>query len=370
MGDMITFWVAFSYVPGVGSARISRLLDAFGDLECAWQADARELRTAGMGPKTIEAILRVRSSLNLDQAVRRLEQQGIDILPFVSDHYPERLLQIQGPPACLYLKGELLGIDQQAVAVVGTRRPSSYGKMITEHMVEELATMGLTIISGLARGIDGIAHRAALDADGRTLAILGSGIDLIYPSEHRKLAEEVSKQGALLSEYPPGTAPEGHHFPARNRIIAGLARAVVVVEAAERSGALITADFAADQGKDVFAVPGDINRKTSGGTNRLIQDGAHALLEAKDVIDVLHFSAEGREEELQADLPEDKVQLALLEYLEEEPAHIDELYQKTGLPIHEIQAALSLLELRGTIKTLGGMQYLRVREERISYCVD
>jgi DNA processing protein len=268
MGDTITFWVAFSYVPGVGSARISCLLDAFGDLECAWHADAHALRKAGMGPKTIEAILRVRSSLDLHQAENNLEQLGIRVLPFVSDNYPEWLLQIQGPPACLYLKGELYGIDQHAVAVVGTRRPSSYGRTVTECIVHELASMGLTIVSGLARGIDGIAHRATLDADGRTLAVLGSGIDLVYPSEHRKLADDVFKQGALISEYPPGISPEGHHFPARNRIIAGLARAVVVVEAAERSGVLITADFAADQGKEVFAVPGDINRKTSGGTNR------------------------------------------------------------------------------------------------------
>jgi DNA processing protein len=279
-------------------------------------------------------------------------------------------LHIQGPPACLYLKGELQENDQHALAVVGTRRLSSYGRAMTEYIVHELASMGLTIVSGLTRGIDGIAHRAALDEDGRTLAILGSGIDLIYPSEHRKLADDVCTQGALLSEDPPGTAPEGHHFPARIRIISGLAKTVIVVEAVERSGALITADFVADQGKDVSAVPGDINRKTSGRTNRLIQNGAHLLLEAKDVVDMLHFSTKERGIEAHADLPEDKVQLTLLEHLDEKPAHIVGLYQKTGLPILEIQAALSLLELRGTIKTLGGMQYLRVREERIDYCVD
>jgi DNA processing protein len=241
---------------------------------------------------------------------------------------------------------------------------------MTEQITRELAAAGLTIISGLARGIDGIAHKAALGAGGRTIAILGSGIDEIYPSEHRSLASEISENGALVSEYPPGTAPEGHHFPARNRIIAGLVKGVIVVEAAERSGALITAGFAAEQGKEVFAIPADITRKTGEGTNRLIQDGAHPLLESKEVLEILNLRRQTQESGSTSIMPEDANQLALLEILSDEPAHIDILYQRTGIPIQEIHAALSMLELHGSIKHLGGMHYLRLHEEKIKYCVD
>lgn len=370
MGETSSFWLAFSYVPGVGSVRITRLLEAFGDLECAWHADANALRRAGMGPKTIEAILRVRSELDLELAKVRLQRLGVRILTLHSEDYPETLKQIQGPPACLFVKGDIREHDRFAVAIVGTRRASAYGKAMAEKIAGELALMKLTIISGLARGIDGIAHQAALRSQGRTFAILGSGIDQIYPSEHRKLAEAICKNGAVISEYPPGTAPEGHHFPARNRIIAGLAMGVIVIEAPDRSGALITADFAAEQGKDVFALPGDANRKTSRGTNRLIQDGAHPLLAAEDVMDVLNLFPMEMGEVEQTEMPDDKIQVAMLELLKDEPAHIDSLYQRSGFPIQEIQAALSMLELQGAIKPLGGMQYMRVREASSAYHVD
>lgn len=370
MGEMSSFWLAFSYVPGVGSVRIRRLLDAFGTLERAWHADELKLGQAGMGPKTIESILRVRSELDLKLAFARLEQLGVRIITLFSEDYPEPLKQIQGPPASLFVKGDLRESDRFAVAIVGTRQASAYGKAMAEKIASELASMGLTIISGLARGIDGIAHQAALGIKGRTLAILGSGIDQIYPSEHRRLAELICKNGAVISEYPPGTAPEGHHFPARNRIIAGLALGLVVIEAAERSGALITANFAADQGREVFAIPGDILRKTSRGTNRLIQDGAHPLLDSEDVIEVLNLFPIDIGGDENADMPDDDVQVTMLELLKDEPAHIDNLYERSGLPIQEIQVALSMLELRGAIKPLGGMRYMRIRETSVEYEVD
>jgi DNA processing protein len=370
MGEKIAYWLAFSHVPGVGSVRISRLLDEFGDLERAWHADTISLRQAGMGPKTIEAIHRVRSELNLKQAHERLERTGAQILTLFSKAYPQQLKHIQGPPACLFVKGEIRKSDYFSVAIVGTRRPSHYGRATTEKIASELASMGLTIISGLARGIDGIAHRASLHAYGRTLAVLGSGIDQIYPAEHRQLANRIYESGALISEYPPGVAPEGHHFPARNRIIAGLALGVIVIEAAERSGALITAEFAADQGKDVFALPGDISRMTSRGTNRLIQDGAHPLLSASEVVEVLNLYPKEPGEEAPAEIPDDEVQATLLELMLDGPADIDHLYQTTGLPIQEIQAALSMLELRGTITAVGGMKYMRLHEPSFPYHVD
>jgi DNA processing protein len=370
MGESTLYWLAFSHVPGVGFVRISRLLDGFGDLEHAWRADRSALRRAGMGPKTIDSIMRVRSYLDLGKVQDTLDRLGIRLITFLSPQYPESLAQIQGPPACLFIRGDLKHADINSVAVVGTRRASPYGAAMTAQITEELAVAGLTIISGLARGIDGIAHKAALDVCGRTIAILGSGIDEIYPSEHRQLASEISENGALISEYPPGTAPEGHHFPARNRIIAGLAKAVIVIEAAERSGALITAGFAAEQGKEVFALPADITRKTGEGTNRLIQDGAHPLLESSEVIEILNLRTPIQESARSSTMPEDANQLKLLEILSDEPAHIDVLCQRTGIPIQDLQAALSMLELHGSIKHLGGMHYLRLREERIQYCVD
>lgn len=370
MGDSTSYWLAFCHVPGVGFVRISRLLSEFGDLEHAWRADRTALRQAGMGPKTIEAILHVWSFLDLGKAWETLERLGISLVTFLSPQYPESLAQIQGQPASLFIRGDLQQADLNSVAVVGTRRASPYGAAMTEKITGELAAKGLTIVSGLARGIDGIAHKAAFDAGGRTLAILGSGIDEIYPSEHRKLAAEISEQGAVISEYPPGTAPEGHHFPARNRIIAGLVKGVIVVEAAERSGALITAGFAVEQGKEVFAIPADITRNTGEGTNRLIQDGAHPLLGSNEVFEVLNFRTHTMESTKASAIPDDANQLALLEILSDEPAHIDVLYQRAGIPIQEFHAALSMLELHGSIKHLGGMHYLRLHEEPIKVCVD
>ncbi len=370
MGERNTYWLGFSHVPGVGSVRIKQLLDAFGTLELAWKATRTDLRRAGMGPKTTDSILRVRSSLDLDRAQSKLERLGIELVTLLSPKYPEPLKHITSPPACLFVKGSWVQDDRESVAVVGTRQASKYGKLVTESLVQSLAERGLTIISGLAKGIDGLAHWAALNAGGRTIAVLGSGLDEIYPAEHRRLANSIGEQGALFSEYPPGKRPEGHHFPARNRIIAGLAKGVIVIEAAERSGALITAGFAADQGKEVFAVPGDVTRKTSRGTNRLIQDGATPILQMDDVLDGLHLFASPATAGVAVKGPEDATQTQILKALENEPAHIDTLYQMTGLPIQEIQAALALLELSGSVKHLGGMHYQRLGEEPIEYIVD
>lgn len=370
MVDKTSFWLAFSHVPGVGYVRITKLLDAFGDLERAWHADAHTLRRAGMGPKTVEAILKVRSELDLDQAHARLQQLGIRILTLFSPDYPESLREIQGPPAFLFVKGKLQKDDRLSVAIVGTRSASSYGTIVADRISGDLARIGLTIISGLARGIDGISHQAALDVDGRTLAVLGSGLDRIYPSEHRRLAEEICQHGALVSEYPPGTGPEGHHFPARNRIIAGLAMGVIVIEAAERSGALITANFAAEQGKEVFALPGDIRRKTSEGTNRLIQDGAHPLLDVSEVCEVLGIQSWKTAPMIDRYKPTDEIEAALLDIIGEESADIDHLFERTEYPIHKIQAALSMLELEGVIQAVGSRHYARIRESNIPYRVD
>jgi DNA processing protein len=346
------------------------LLDTFGDLEQAWHASPGALRGAGLGPKTIDSILKVRSSLDLPKEVKRLHLLDIHLTTLLADDYPDTLKHIHGPPAFLFIRGELRSTDEVAVAVVGTRRATGYGRRVTQRIVSELAAASITIISGLALGIDGAAHEAAIEAGGRTVAVLGSGIDHIYPAQHRSLANHVEQCGALVSEYPPGRAPEGHHFPARNRIIAGLAKAVIVIEAAERSGALITADFAADQGKDVFAVPGDISRIASRGTNRLIQDGAFPLLDPADVIDTLECNPAFSISDISEDLTENRTEHGVLECLGADALHIDEIHERSGIPIPELQAALSMLELRGVISSVGSMQYMRVREKMTRYEVD
>jgi len=223
------------------------------------------------------------------------------------------------------------------------------------------------VVSGLARGVDAIAHQAALRAGGRTLAVLGSGVDRIYPPEHRQLAGQVMVSGALLSDYPPGTPPEGANFPPRNRIISGLALAVVVVEAGETSGALITAQFATDQGREVFAVPGNILAPQSKGTNRLIQQGAHPMLAPRDLLEALNLTRVNEQRVVRLSLPGDAVEAQIVAALTNEPRHVDEIRNQTGLPIERVSASLVMMELKGLVRQAGGMNYVAVREEQSEY---
>jgi DNA processing protein len=265
------------------------------------------------------------------------------------------------------MKGNLIEEDIWSVAVVGTRRYSFYGRQVTELLTRTLAEHGITIISGLARGIDGIAHAQSLDVGGRTLAILGSGLDQIYPPEHKGLAERIMSQGAVLSDYPPGTPPDGSNFPPRNRIISALAKAVVVIEAGQKSGALITANYAVEQGKEVFAVPGKITAPLSKGPNRLIKLGAHPLLEAQDVLDFLNMSLVARQQIIQRSLPSDPKEALLFGAVGDEPLHVDELSRTTELPIEEVTATLAVMELKGMVRKTFGMKYIAVRECNLVY---
>ena len=289
MGDDIRYWVGFNRISGVGAARFKLLLEAFGDLGTAWKATASELHNAGLGKKTVQAILATRDKMDLAWELDRIYELGYSLLTVSDQNYPARLREIDLAPPLLYQYGDLGEHDRLAAAIVGTRRATQYGKSVAREIAYVLAGCGVTIVSGLARGIDGIAHQAAIDAGGRTIAVLGSGLDNIYPPEHRGLADKIAVQGSVISDYPMGTKPEGRNFPPRNRIISGLSLAVIVIEAGESSGALITADFSADQGRDVFAVPGDIYKPSSKGTNRLIQAGAHPLVKPEEVLEVLNL---------------------------------------------------------------------------------
>jgi DNA processing protein len=254
---------------------------------------------------------------------------------------------------------------------VGTRRATAYGREVTRQLVSALAANGVTIVSGLARGIDAAAHQAALDAGGRTIAVLGSGLDLVYPPEHKLMAEAVADAGAVVSEFALGTRPESANFPARNRIISGLALGVLVVEAGDKSGALITAHMAADeQGRPVFAVPGSVLSRASTGTNRLIQQGARPVLGAEDVLEELNLSMVVQHAEARASLPVNDTENRLLNHLSREPVHVDELRALAGLPVAEVSAALAMMELKGMVRQVGGMNYVLAREQVERYVVE
>ncbi len=366
----VKYWVGFNIVRGIGPMRFRALLDHFGDLEKAWHADARELKKAGLDQRALENLTTGRSTISLDGEMEKIERQGAKVLTWDDPAYPPRLLNIYNPPPVLYVKGEILSEDQWAVAVVGTRRATVYGKEAARWIAGDLARNRVTIVSGLARGIDSEAHRAALDAGGRTIAVLGSGIDIIYPPESRRLAQAVVERGALVSEYAIGTPPEAGNFPPRNRIISGLSLGVVIVEAGERSGALITGDFALEQGREVFAVPGNIFRRKSMGTNKLIQQGAKPVLSVEDVLEELNLTMVSKQAEVRAVVPENETEATLLEYITAEPIHVDEIGEKSGLPIAQVSSTLALMELKGMVRQVGGMNYVLAREGRVEYVVD
>lgn len=259
----------------------------------------------------------------------------------------------------LYLRGTLEPEDELALGVVGTRRVSSYGKEVTNRLAGELAAAGLTIVSGLARGVDAIAHDAAMRAGGRTIAFLGSGVDIIYPGEHRGLAERVIANGALLSEHHPGTPPDAPNFPARNRLIAGFALGVLVTEAPLKSGALITTDFAAEQGRDIFAVPGSILDGRSAGCHELIKDGAKVVTSVNDVLIELNLARREVEAETRRALPENADERVIYRLLSDEPVHINELGHASGLAANQVGGLLLLMELKGLVRQVSTGQYVR-----------
>ncbi|HEY5984482.1 MAG TPA: DNA-processing protein DprA [Anaerolineales bacterium] len=361
------FWLGFNLVRGIGAVRLRSLIEYFGSAEDAWKGTPEELRTAGLGPKTVARLVAVRNDVDLDRLWDRVQSQGIRLLTSEDEAYPARLKEIEQPPPVLFVRGDWTTGDELAVAIVGTRRITAYGRQVTEQLAGHLAANGITIVSGLARGIDEVAHSAALAAGGRTAAVLGSGVDRVYPPENRALAEKIIGSGALLSDYPMGTAPESSNFPPRNRIISGLSRAVIVVEAGETSGALITAEFAAEQGRDVFAVPGSILAPQSRGTNKLIQNGALPLLHPDDVLQGLNLGRAGEQRAARKILPTDEVEANVLGVLGSEPLHVDEICNSTALPVEKVSAALVMMELKGMVRQVGGMQYVAVREVQSGY---
>ena len=368
--DPKAYWVGFNYVKGIGAVRFKALLDFYSDAEVAWQAPYDGLKSAGLPVKVIEHFLQVRKGLNPEVVLEKILRQDIQVITWNDQKYPMRLKQIDQPPPVLYIKGDLLPQDEWAAAIVGTRRVTAYGRQVAGELGSFLAQHGVTVVSGLARGVDSIAHGAAVTAGGRTIAVLGSGVDQIYPPENRGLAEKIMHQGAVISDYPPGTPPDSANFPPRNRIISGLSPVTVVIEAGAESGALITATFAAEQGREVFALPGNIYAPQSIGTNRLIQQGARPLLNFEEILEVLNITRAPQQQALRLAIPSNEIEADLLAALGAEPVHIDELGLQSGLPISQVSATLTMMELKGMVRHVGGMNYILVRELPSHYDVE
>lgn len=354
--DENIYWLGFSLIAGVGRKRIDMLLEAFGSLSRAWHATEAQANQKGFqGAKLVAA----RSQIDLPAEYAKVKQARARLVSMIDDDYPALLKPLPDAPPLLYVRGTLLPSDQRALAIVGTRSATSYGRDAAAHLAGELARQWVTIVSGLAQGIDAAAHQACLREGGRTIAVLGSGIDRIYPREHEALAYKIIENGALISEFPIGAPPEARNFPRRNRVISGLSLGVLIVEAPEDSGALITATTAAAQGRDVFAVPANIFNVQGVGTNRLIQDGAKLVMTVEDVLVELNLNFENLQTRRQTEhiQPANDLEALVLKHLSTDPIHVDVLARATGLPIHTITGTLAILELKGLAQTAGPMQY-------------
>ncbi|NDJ51879.1 MAG: DNA-protecting protein DprA [Chloroflexi bacterium] len=357
------YWVGFNLVKGVGPVRVRRLLERFGSLEAAWLASSDELREADFDKRALNSFLTARQKLDLGAEMARLDRLGIAVLTWDDEDYPallKPLRQIDAAPPLLYLRGTLDPGDEWALTVVGTRSVSAYGRQVTHQITSELALNRLTIVSGLARGVDGTAHQAALEAGGRTIALLGCGLDTIYPPEHRGLAAKIISQGAVMTPYPLGTQPESRKFHWRNNIMSGMARGVLVTEAGAKSGALVTVRYALEQGREVFAVPGNITQANSDGTNQLIRDGAIPVLSAQDILEALNLEQVATYQTVRSAAPNmSSDEQAILALLSSDPLHVDELTRQAALPVSQVSSTLAMLELKGVVRQVATMTYVR-----------
>ncbi|UCB44239.1 MAG: DNA-processing protein DprA [Dehalococcoidales bacterium] len=365
----IPYWVGFSFIPSIGRVRLNRLEVHFGNLVDAWKAEPSELVRAGLDSNVVRSIVSWRPRIDLDTEMEKLEQFGVQVLTWHDAAYPPRLKEVYDYPPLLYVKGSLLPEDEWCLAVVGTRRATAYGRQVTEEIVSDLARSRITTASGLARGIDSIAHHSTLDAGGRSIAAFAFGLDMVYPSENTTLAQRIAQQGALISEYPLGTKPRPEYFPRRNRILSGMSLGVLVIEAGVTSGALITANLALEQNREVLAVPGSILSPASKGTNRLIQEGARLVRDYRDILEELNLGAVAQQIEMKEILPESDTESLLLKQLSTEPTHVDEVCRGSGLPVSTVSSTLAMMELKGLIKSIGNMKYVLAREARQEYRV-
>ena len=365
----IKYRVGFSLIPGIGRVRLTQLENYFENLENAWEASSADLKHAGLDSSTIHAITSWRPKISLEAEMEKIDRCGVKVLTCHDPDYPARLKEIHDYPPILYVRGSLLPEDEWCLAVVGTRRATVYGRQVTEEVVADLAQSKITVVSGLAKGIDSVAHHSALEAGGRSIAVFASGLDIVYPSENVNLARRIMQQGALISEYPLGTKPRADNFPRRNRIMSGLSLGILVVEAGKTSGALITAHLALEQNREVFAIPGSILSPASSGTNHLIQEGARPVCDYTDILEELNLTAVARQIEMKEVIPSSDTESTLLKHLSAEPAHIDDVCRSSGLSAASASSTLAMMELKGMVKQVGSMNYILAREARGEYRV-
>ena len=366
--DELKYWIALNRIAGIGRVRYQSLFNAFGSLAEAWTAGAGDLRAAGVDARAARLITEERSKIDPDDELTQIEKHGVQALTWLDPRYPAALKETDDPPPVLYARGDISAAHDWAVAVVGTRRPTPYGRQVAEEMSYQLAANRICVVSGLARGVDAIAHPAALQAGGKTVAVMACGLDMVYPPEHAKLAREIAENGAVLSEQPLGTQPRGDYFPRRNRILSGLSLGVLVIEGDVKSGAMITARMALEQNREVFAVPGSIFSPQSRGTNDLIQkSGAKLVLNVSDILEELNLTAVPQQMELQEALPATDTEADLMRHISKEPIHIDEVCRESGLPASTVSSLLAMMELKGLIREVGARAYVRAREARVTY---
>lgn len=356
-------YVALNMLPRLGPVRLRALMESLGDPQCVLEAPRpRLLGVQGVGPEVADIIVRWREFADPGKELRQCEKLGVRTLTATDPEYPGALREIHDPPIVLYIRGRLEKRDANAIGVVGTRKPSYYGQETTKRLSYQLAYSGYTVFSGLARGVDTLAHTAALAAKGRTVAVLGSGIDTLYPPENRELAERIAAQGAVLSEFPLSTQPDRQTFPMRNRIVSGCSKGVLVTECAENSGALITANQALEQGRSVYAVPGPVDRPGSRGCNRLIQQGAKLVQDAADVVDdfqLLPLATPPPDSPPPPHGTLNNEQRRVYDALGDDESPIDAIIAKSGLPSRTVSSTLLTLEMKRLVKQLPGTRFVR-----------
>ena len=358
-------------VPGVGPRIYQALIQRFGDAESVLSAAPADIRTVpGVGSSLCEKIVLADRNNNVDEVLTSCDANGIAIVSRFDGHYPQRLSEIIDPPTVLFCRGDLLPRDDLSIAIVGSRHATEYGLKVARRFAAGLASAGLTVVSGLARGIDAAAHRGALEAGGRTIGVLGSGHLRMYPPENAGLAKEIAASGAVLTESLPNHPPKSGSFPQRNRIVTGLSLGVIVVEAADRSGALISARLGNEQGRDVMAVPGRVDSRMSKGTNKLLRDGATLVQSVDDVLEQLGplpmpatiTNASGKSESIRspAELQLNEQEMEVLQLVSNEPTEFDWLIQKTELPASRILATISVLEVKRLVRRVSGTAIVRI----------
>lgn len=367
MNKDLKYWLAINKIPNIGPVTIKKLWQHFGSIESVWKADEKDLaKIEGISKSAIKSFLKNKGQIDLDMEWEAIKRAKIKVLTLEDDEYPKPLKNIYDPPPALYIKGEDIKPDIKALAIVGTRRASRYGKEMAKKLAYELASLGIVVVSGMALGIDTHAHEGALEANGKTIAVFGCGVDIIYPSSNRDLAKKIELSGTVVSEFPLGTGIEKGHFPRRNRVIAGLALGTIVVEGHYDSGAMITAKYALEEGREVFAVPGSIEIDQSKGPHWLIKQGAKLIETVEDILEELPLITakrisdsklkKHRQERDYSNLSDDERKIVAV--LSLEPKYIDNISVETGLSTPQVSSLLMMLEVNKIVRQLPGKMFV------------